>query len=136
MPLAYALIHEENDTCGISFPDFPGCVSTGSTPEEAIRKGSEALTFHVEGMVEGGDPLPVLRSIAELRSDPDFIEASADAVITLVPFEMPGRSVRINISIDENLLSAVDAAARAAGQSRSAYLSEAARGRIRSSKAA
>jgi predicted RNase H-like HicB family nuclease len=131
MPLAYALIHEENRIFGISFPDFPGCVSTGSTAEDAIRKGSEALTFHAGSMVEDGDSMPGLRDLSELQSDPDFNEAADGAVLALVPFDLPTKSVRINISIDESLLGAVDAAAKAKGMSRSAFLAEAARTRIR-----
>ena len=131
MPFAHALIHEENGVFGISFPDFPGCVSGGNTSEEAIRRGSQGLSFHVESMVKDGDPLPTLRTLAELQSDPAFIEDSAGAVIALVPFEMPTRSVRVNVSIDENLLSAVDAAATAAGQSRSAYMASALRKALR-----
>ena len=131
MPLAHALVHEENGHYGISFPDFPGCISGGESAEDAIRKGSEALTFHGRGMEEDGDPLPVLRTLNELQRDPAFIAASAGAVLALVPFELPSKAVRINISMDENLLGAVDAAAKAAGMSRSSFLAEAARKRIR-----
>ncbi len=131
MPLAHALVHEEDGHFGISFPDFPGCISGGASAEDAIRKGSEALSFHVEGMDEDGEPMPVLRTLSELRRDPAFVEASTGAVLALVPFELPSKAVRINISIDENLLSAVDAAAKAAGMSRSSFLAEAARKRIR-----
>lgn len=131
MPLAHALVHEEDGNFGISFPDFPGCISGGASAEDAIRKGSEALTFHAGGMDEDGDPMPVLRTLNELQRDPAFIEALAGAVLALVPFELPSKAVRINISIDENLLGAVDAAAKAAGMSRSSFLAEAARKRIR-----
>jgi predicted RNase H-like HicB family nuclease len=131
MPIAHALIHEEDGVFGISFPDFPGAISTGRSEEEVIRKGSEALSFHVAGMVEDGDPLPTLRSLAELKSDREFRESAKGAVVALVPFELPGRAVRLNISMDENLLDAVDRAAQAAGQSRSAFLADAARQRIR-----
>ncbi len=131
MPLAYALIHEEGGVFGVSFPDVPGVISTGRSVEEAIRKGSEALTFHIAGMAEDDDPLPVLRSFVELKADRSFIETSQGAVLALIPFDMPSKSVRLNISMDENLLHAVDRAAEAAGQSRSAFLAEAARKRIR-----
>jgi predicted RNase H-like HicB family nuclease len=132
MPVAHALIHEEDGVFGISFPDFPGAVSTGRSEEEVIRKGSEVLSFHVAGMIEDGDALPVLRSLAELKADRAFRDAARGAVIALILFELPGRSVRLNISMDENLLDAVDRAAQAAGQSRSAFLAEAVRQRIRS----
>jgi predicted RNase H-like HicB family nuclease len=131
MPLAYALIHEEDGIFGISFPDFPGCISTGRTEEEVLRKGAEALTFHVAGMVEDGDPLPAQRGLAELRADAAFQQDSAGAILTLVSVDLPGRAVRLNISMDETLLDAVDRAAAAAGQSRSAFLAEAARRRLK-----
>ena len=131
MPLAYALIHEEGGVYGISFPDFPGCISTGNTAEEALRKGAEALTFHVEGMSEDFEPLPRLRALSELLADRDYQEAAEGAVAALVSFGLPAKAVRVNVSLDENLLQDIDRAAAAAGQSRSAYLSDAARQRIR-----
>lgn len=39
-------------------PDVPGCVATGDTLEEAERQMREALAFHLEGIAEGGEPLP------------------------------------------------------------------------------
>jgi predicted RNase H-like HicB family nuclease len=131
MPLAYALIHEEDGVYGISFPDFPGCISTGRTEDQVLRKGGEALTFHVAGMVEDGDPLPIVRNLVELRADKAFRGDAKKATVALVPFEVPGRAVRLNISMDETLLEAVDRAAAAGGQSRSAFLAEAARRRLK-----
>jgi predicted RNase H-like HicB family nuclease len=128
----YALIHQEGGAYGISFPDFPGCVSGGSSLDEALVRGTETLTFHIAGMVEDGDPLPRLRSLDELKTDPAFVEDADGAVIAVVSVELPGKAVRVNVSIDSHLLDAIDKAARAAGQSRSAYLAGAARARIRS----
>lgn len=130
MPIAYAIIHEENGKFGISFPDFPGCISGGDTAEQAIIRGTEALTFHVAGMVEDGDKLPVLRNLSELQADPEFSDDMHGAILALVPFELPGKSVRINISIDENLLSQVDQSAEATGESRSGWLASAAKRRL------
>ncbi len=131
MPLTYALIHALDGVLGISFPDFPGAVTTARSAEDVLRKGSEVLTFHVAGMVQDGEVVPVPRSLDELQWDPAFRSDQEGAVLALVPFELPGRSVRINISMDENLLGAVDRAAEAAGQSRSAFLADAARQKIR-----
>jgi predicted RNase H-like HicB family nuclease len=39
-------------------PDLPGCVSTGATREEVERNIREAIEFHVEGIREGGEPVP------------------------------------------------------------------------------
>ncbi|MBB3147835.1 putative RNase H-like HicB family nuclease [Phyllobacterium trifolii] len=132
MPFTYAILHEGDKGFGISFPDFPGCVSGGQTEEDAIRRGEETLNFHVAGMVEDGDQLPFVRTLSELRSDPLFADSLGDGFLTIVLFDLPGKSVRINVSMDENLLDAIDRAAQAKGQSRSAYLADAARARIRS----
>src|SRR6476646_164829 len=107
MSLTYALIHEEDGVFGISFPDFPGCISTAKREDEVLRKGGEALAFHVAGMVEDGDPLPIVRNLSELRADKSFRSDAKGAVLALVPFETPGRAVRLNISMDETLLEAV-----------------------------
>lgn len=131
MPVAHALIHEEGQVFGVSFPDFPGLITTARSHEEAIRKGSEALTFHVAGMVEDGDALPILRSLAELKADRAYRQAARGAVVALIPFDLPAKAVRLNISMDETLLQAVDRASEAMGQSRSAFLAEAARQKLR-----
>ena len=39
-------------------PLLPGCVSTGSTPDEIKFNILEAIEFHLEGMKEDGDPIP------------------------------------------------------------------------------
>ena len=134
----YALIHEDKGprgrTFGISFPDFSGCVSAGRTVDEAIARGRETLAFHIEGMIEDGEPVPEPRALDELRADKEFSAELRDVknvCVVQVPFEMPGKPVRVNISIDERLLDAIDRAAGSAGQTRSAFLADAARTRIK-----
>ena len=39
-------------------PDLPGCVSTGKTFAETEKNIREAIEFHIEGMIEDGDPIP------------------------------------------------------------------------------
>jgi predicted RNase H-like HicB family nuclease len=48
-----ALIHKESDSdFGVSFPDFPGCVTAGRTIDEAKDMAREALSGHVRVMTE------------------------------------------------------------------------------------
>ena len=46
-------------------PDLPGCIATGYTIEEAEREISEAIEFHIEGMIENGLPIPEPTSIVQ-----------------------------------------------------------------------
>jgi predicted RNase H-like HicB family nuclease len=125
-----ALIHEEDGVFGVSFPDYPGCISTADTLDDAIRRGREALLFHVEGVIEDGENLPVARGVREIRRDPRLADVLADAIIVAVPLTLPGRAVRLNITLDEHLLAAVDDAAKASGLTRSGFLADAARARL------
>lgn len=42
----------------IEFPDLPGCISDGATPEEALRNGADAVECWIEAMREAGKPIP------------------------------------------------------------------------------
>jgi predicted RNase H-like HicB family nuclease len=94
MPGYIALVHKDEGTSyGVSFPDVPGCISAGDTFEEAVANASEALAGHLELMRSDGDPLPVPRSFEELKRDPEFIEDSVDAIVTVVtPQRLPAEA--------------------------------------------
>ena len=113
------------------FPDFPGCVSGGTTLEQALRRGRETLATHVAFLIDEGLALPAVRDVDTVRADPDLAEDFADAtLVTAVDLDLPGKSVRVNVSFDEKLLARIDRAAEAEGESRSRYLAEAARRRL------
>jgi predicted RNase H-like HicB family nuclease len=56
---------------GVVFPDLPGCVSVGDTPEEAIKMGTEALSGHIALMIADGDPLPEPTPLDQVELGPD-----------------------------------------------------------------
>ena len=73
-----AYLHKDkNSDYGVSFPDFPGCITAGSTLEEARRMAVEALAFHVDGMREDGETIPQPSTLDELRNDPSMKGAVA-----------------------------------------------------------
>ena len=39
-------------------PDLPGCVATGSTPEETRARMQEAIELHLQGLSERNQPAP------------------------------------------------------------------------------
>ncbi len=125
-----ALVHDADGSYGISFPDFPGVVSGGNSLDEALVRGAATLAFHIAGMVEDGDDLPVIRSIEELRKDRQFRNDAEGAIIAAVQIDLPGKAIRVNITLDERLLAAIDRAAEASGESRSGFLAAAARARL------
>jgi predicted RNase H-like HicB family nuclease len=76
------LIHkDESSGYGASFPDVPGVTAVASTLDEAVSEAAAALEFAFEDW-EGSLPQP--RNLDALRADPDFRQASQDAVVALV----------------------------------------------------
>lgn len=108
---------------GVFFPDLPGCTSAGESISLAAHNAEEALSLHLAGMVEDGEEIPEPRSPEAIPQDPEVHEVAR----MLVRGELPARSVRVNISLDEDLLTAIDKAAKARATTRSGLLAEAAR---------
>lgn len=129
------LIHKDDDSdYGISFPDFPGCVSAAKTVEEAIIMGKEALGFHAQAMIEMGYNIPKPSTMADIKAKTDGYwdaEDIAMAEIVRVPLIVDIVSPkRVNISLAPSLLSAIDQAAKEQGMTRSAFLASAALQRL------
>ena len=79
------VIHKDPDSdYGISFPDF-ACVSAGSTFEEAMRRGREALKLQIEEMLSAGEDGPEPMDVADIMAD--TLLADGEPVLIGVPFE-------------------------------------------------
>jgi predicted RNase H-like HicB family nuclease len=72
---------------GIWFPDVIGCFSGGDTFEDAMRNAPEALSAHLQLVIEAGGELPRARSLAELRADPEIAEEIKSNIVAVVPFK-------------------------------------------------
>jgi predicted RNase H-like HicB family nuclease len=108
---------------GASFPDFPGCVSGGTTVEDTLREAAEALALHVDGMLEDGQKIPKPRSVEAIhQAGQDWVDLE-DALVATVPLlPASGKAVRVQVTIDERLLARIDAVTK----NRSAFLAQAA----------
>ncbi len=125
MPNYIAVVHKEPASdYGVSFPDFPGCITAGKTIDEAKDLAYEALLLHLEGLREDGEPLPAPTNLEDIVADPENTDAVAFLVVS-VP-DAQGKAKRINITIPEEILHRVDAAAKRRGLSRSSFLTRAA----------
>ena len=49
---------EEGGGYLVEFPDYPGCIADGETPEEALVEGRDALTSYLETLKALGRPAP------------------------------------------------------------------------------
>jgi predicted RNase H-like HicB family nuclease len=109
---------------GVDFPDFPGCITAGTTLEETRHMAAEALEFHIEGMREEGSPIPPPSALDAIMADPENAEAIPFPVA--VP-DHSGTGVQVELTVSKTDLRKVDALAKKQGKSRLAVLMEAVR---------
>jgi predicted RNase H-like HicB family nuclease len=75
-----SLSAEEGGGFAIEYPDLPGCISDGDTPENALQNGSDAVNricsvaprtaIPFRNRLEGGHMLPVHSVVALLEDSP------------------------------------------------------------------
>ena len=119
-----ALLRKETRSdYGVSFPDFPGCISAGSSLDEARRRADEALNAHVALMIEDGDEIPAASTLDQVMADAESRNATAFLVDVKPPED---KAVRVNITMPAHALEEIDKRAAEAGESRSSYLVRAA----------
>lgn len=66
-----AIIHKEDDIYGVTFPDLPGCVSVGDSQQEIALNAAEALSGHLEILLEGDERLPEPTQLEAIKFDLD-----------------------------------------------------------------
>ncbi len=58
--MKYVVVYEQTPTGWSAYvPDVPGCVAAGAKREETERLIREAIVFHLEGLRENDEPIPV-----------------------------------------------------------------------------
>lgn len=118
------LIHKEAESdYGVSFPDFPGVVTAGRDLDEARAMAEEALTFHVDSLVEDGEAIPEPSSLQAVMAD----AVNRDGVAIVVAVKSQPKAIRVNITLPEDVLQLIDRYAASHGLSRSGFLAHAAK---------
>jgi len=121
-----AVIHKEKKSdFGVSFPDFPGCITAGKTVDNAKDMAQEALQGHIALMAGEGLPLPAPSNLEDILKDGDYKHAAAYFIVSVKLQKK--EPVRFNASMDADLLSLIDEKAKDFGMTRSGFLAEAAR---------
>jgi predicted RNase H-like HicB family nuclease len=128
-----AVVHKDSKSdFGVSFPDFSGCITAGNSIDEAKDMAHEALSLHIKGMMDDGEKIPAPSKLEDIMDDPDYSDAAAILIVSVS--ESKYRSVRVNITVPEDMLRKIDTVAKKRGMSRSSFLVHAAQNAITPSK--
>lgn len=124
--------HDEGSAYGVTFPDLDGCFAAADDQEKIMTAAIEALDLYFDDVAEA----PKAKTHNEVREiyKEDLAEGAYLIQVPLIP--RTTKSVRVNLSFDQGLLSAIDSAADRVGLNRSAFLAMAAKEKIRDTEAA
>ena len=75
---------DEGYDIAVTFPDLPGCATSGETEKEALDMAKEALSLHLFGMEQDRDEIPSPSSFTDIQKTLD-----ANECIVLVEVFMP-----------------------------------------------
>ena len=61
--MRYMVVLEQGSSSyGAYVPDLPGCVAVGESEQETLQLIQEAIVFHLEGLRQEGQSIPVPHS--------------------------------------------------------------------------
>jgi len=103
-----------------AFPDLPAIKAAGADLAELLATSREAVLAHLQSLADDGQDWPRPTPGDQLRPEPP-------AFALLVDVHVEDPPVRVNISMGEQLLKRLDAAAAARGASRSGFIAQAVR---------
>ncbi len=122
---------DDEEGYGFIIPDIPGFTAhaENASLDEALAVARRILANHVAALVDHGLAVPAARPPEEVLADPEVQEDLGGSVAQLLlPAIFPaGRTLRVNITIDEATLALADRAAGDRSLTRSAFIAEACR---------
>jgi len=118
---------DENHAHGVTIPDFPGCFSAADDWQDLPRMIQEAIELWCEGQELA---LPKPTSLENLANNSEY-NGGIWLLIDIDASKLETKSVRLNISLPQGLVSEIDSYAKTHGATRSGFLAQAARQAMR-----
>ena len=106
-PIAIEL-GDDTHAYGVTVPDIAGCFSAGDTMEEALKNVREAIEFHLEGLVEDGQEIPLPTDMAKHQQNPDFAVNYIWAIVDIDVSRFMGKAEKINVTLPSRLIHLID----------------------------
>lgn len=105
------------------FPDLPAAQAAGENQGGLLANARTALSDELQALADAGQDWPAATPIESLAPRPGEF-------LFLVDVEVEDTPVRVNVSIGEQLLKRLDAAAAAGGATRSGFIAQAVRAKL------
>jgi len=118
----YIYVGDKKHAHGVVFPDFQGCFSAADDWDDLPVMIQEAVEAHFGGKSE---PIPKPTPLEKLVKNPEYV-GGVWMLVNIDLSKVNAKSIRLNVSLPENLVHKIDAAASAKHMTRSGFLASAA----------
>ena len=96
------------DGISVEFPDLPGCLTCGSTDEEALSMAKEALGLHLWGMERDGDEIPAPTPVQSISRESNQSVMLIEVWMPLIRNAMDHRAVKKTLTLPKWLNDAAE----------------------------
>lgn len=109
--MLYPIVIEKGDintAYGIIVPDLEGCFSAADNYHEIYDNAIEAISLHLECMVDDGQEIPLPNSIEYHMKNPKY-EGMTWALVPVDVYRYLGKTEKINVTLPARLIHLIDA---------------------------
>ena len=93
------LTYDEGYEIAVTFPDLPGCATSGETEADALAMGKEALGLHLWGMETDAEEIPVPSPVKSIHTDDNEVIVLIDVYMPAVRMAQENRSVNRTVTL-------------------------------------
>ena len=93
------LTYEEGYEIAVTFPDLPGCATSGETDADALAMGREALGLHLWGMENDGDDIPTPSGIKDIALEENEVIALVEVYMPSIRLAQENKSVNRTVTL-------------------------------------
>lgn len=99
MDIPIVIFKDANSVYGVNVPDIKGVHSWGDTVEAALKNVKDAITTHIETLLELGEPVEITKSTIEALQQNTDHAGGIWALVHLDLERLGSKPERINISL-------------------------------------
>ena len=93
------LTYEEGYEIAVTFPDLPGCATSGANEQDALDMARDALGGHMWCLENDDDDIPIPSRLPDLHCEPNECIALIDVYMPAIRLSQQNRSVNRTVTL-------------------------------------
>jgi predicted RNase H-like HicB family nuclease len=91
--------YEDGYEIAVTFPDLPGCATSGIDEADALQMAKDALGGHLWCLEKDGDAIPAPTRLCDIKPEPNEQAALVDIYMPAVRLSQETRSVNRTVTL-------------------------------------